>query len=430
MAINPLMDPGMVIPTSNMMGRASGMPMSLAQQLIAQAPQAAQAGGALRVLDPGMVIGAANAVGNADQNAARIVNANRGISGWTNPAAAAPQSVQAATGVVDDIVAQTARPAARVAGGGFNPMARTAASSVIPQAASKWFKSPAGKAGWLKASAPAIAGQFIGGAVQGMDIGGEGSDVDRMLGTAIKGAGAGAAIGSVVPVLGTAAGAGLGAAGGAAWGYFTGDKTNKADRIDAAYNGMTDVIRDLGQTYGISPSSMQNVMLQFDAAASIMKQQGDEAGLKALVDNMETTLPSMLMQTRIQEETERKQNERVMQLQSQFSGMFSGILGRQAQNSEVAYSQALHAADSLAKSNPQLADLVRMNAGYSRTSDDALMAAYAAQIGTAASQSVAGGGYNEDVIGQAAELGLNARQLQEWQQMQNPQQPQIAQQMA
>jgi len=229
------------------------------------------------------------------------------------------------------------------------------------------------------------AGMFAGGGLMGrglvdsMDIGGEGSGLDNALAGGTAGAGIGAAVGSVVPGLGSAVGAGVGFVGGALLESMIGDKTNKADRIESMYDGSRSVITDLGQTYGLSQSTLDNLLMEFDISASLMRENGDEDGLKALVTQLQTSLPSTLMEYRMQDEMERKQNERMLSIQTQFAPIFEGIIGRSAANSGIAYEQALVAADTLGQSNPQLAALVRSNAANTQSSSDAMMAAYASQ---------------------------------------------------
>lgn len=237
--------------------------------------------------------------------------------------------------------------------------------------------------GSLKSSAAGIglgiAGLMGSGLVDQMNLGGEGSTLDNYLTGAIGGAGTGAGLGSFGGPLGMAIGGAGGFFAGGIYKALTGDTSTKEERITKAYTGMTDVIQDLGAQYGLSESTMQNVMLEYDAAARIMMENGDEDGLKALAEMMQTSLPSTLLQYRLEEEQEKRQTERMLAIQTQFAPIFQSIVGRSGLNAEAAYSQALNSADTLAETNPQLAALVRSNAANTRSSSDAMMAAYASQ---------------------------------------------------
>lgn len=386
---------------------------SVAQQLLAQASaRGATTGGALRQLgqiaDPGSVIPSANVLGNSGQA--------MGIASQV-PQYGLPSVEAAGGGIVQQATAATAAPlmgaeAATGAGAGVIPAAEGAAlGGAAGGKLAGLFANPMARAAGL-----AAAGYYGGKVLGPMNIGGEGSAFDRTASPALVGAGTGAAIGSIVPGVGTAIGAGVGALAGGLYGYFGGDKTTKAERLDSAYTGMKDTITQLGTTYGLSPSTMQNVLLEFDATAQIMKDQGDEKGFKAYVDNLGTTLPQTLLQYRLQDEADKKQNDRLMALQSQFAPMFQGIIDNSAINSNVAYTQALAASDKLAASNPQLAALISSNAASSRSNQDALMAAYASQIAGAGAQAAT---QTQDQTGLAlaSQLGLNAKQLSTYQNM-------------
>lgn len=248
------------------------------------------------------------------------------------------------------------------------------------------------KAGGIgRAGLYGVGGMLAGGAVDNLNLGGEGSNWDNGLSDAITAGGIGAGIGSMIaPGLGTAIGGGLGLAAGGLWGIVKGDKTNKEGRINDAYTGTRDIIQSLGAQYGLDNSMLQNIMLEFDASAQIMMQQGDEEGLKALVDQMEVNLPGTLLSYRMEQEATKKQNERIMGIQQQFAPIFNSIQARSGMNNQVAYEQALVAADTLSASNPMLADLVRNNAASSRASADNLMAAYASQTAIGMAQGLEG----------------------------------------
>lgn len=356
---------------------------SVRNQLLAQAAAASQGGGgALRgafpvsTIDPSII---AQASADADMLTAQL-GAGHSVPKYSSPkfGPRLPPSVAAATNVADDIVAQAASAAVPAEAAAASTAARSGILGRLGLGA-----GALGKGNLLKGGAYAIGGQIAGSMAGGLDLGGEGSAVDRSVSPALAGAGAGAAIGSfIAPGLGTAIGAGVGAVGGGLYGYFTGDKTNKADRLQSSYTGMRDTIQELGATYGLSPDTMANLMLEFEAGAQINLQQEDEDGMKAFIAQLETTLPQTMLQYRMQQEAESKQNARIMGLQKEFAPIFSSIIDRSAINSNVAYEQALHAGDALAQTNPQLAALVTSNAASSRSNQDALMAAYAAQIST------------------------------------------------
>lgn len=365
---------------------------AIRNQLLAQAAEAASAGGALRSTFPVSTIDPALIAGAADDAAAMTAALGGGhsVPKYTSPrlGPALPfrgASVINATGAVDDVVAQASR------AGGLRSIAPLVADDFAIAAGATAagrgglmgrLAGAGGKAGLLKSVGLPLAGQVGGGMIQDLNLGGEGSDLDRTLGTAVKGAGIGAGIGSVVPLVGTGIGAGVGAAAGGLYGYFTGDKTNKAERLTSSYQGMKETINELGTMYGLSPETMTNVLLEFDAAAQINLQQEDEDGMKNLIATLETTLPQTMLQYRLQEEAERKTNDRMMTMQKDFAPIFQSILGRSAANADVAYAQALKAGDTLAQTNPQLGALISSNAASSRSNQDSLMAAYAAQIST------------------------------------------------
>jgi hypothetical protein len=231
----------------------------------------------------------------------------------------------------------------------------------------------------LRAAGYAGAGLMGRGLVDQMNIGGEGSSWDNMLAGGTAGLGIGAAIGSVIPGIGTGVGAGAGLVVGAALEGLFGDKSNKEGRMQEAYDRTSGVIQDLGNRFGLNEEYMANIMLSYEAQAQMMMEAGDEAGLKALTEQMKVGLADTMLQYRLEQEMERKQQDRMLAIQNQFAPIFSSIIDRSAVNSEAAYGQALTAADNLAASNPQLAELVRMNAANSRSSMDAMMAAYASQ---------------------------------------------------
>jgi len=282
----------------------------------------------------------------------------------------------AATNSADDLIAQFGGALGATGNAVTQTGVRGAAPGLFGKIGMQAWKNP----GMLKLAAPGVVGTLAGGLLAGQDIGGENSGFDRSVSPALSMAGLGAGIGMGFGPIGAAVGGGLGLAAGGLYGYFTGDKTTKQERMDSAYNGLNETIQTLGSTYGLDSNTMANIMLEFDAGAQIAMSQGDEEALKSFVEMYSQTLPQQLLQYRIQQETERKQNERLMGLQQQFAPIFQSIIGSGQQNAEMAYSQALNSADALAETNPQLAALVRSNAANSRSSSDAMMAAYASQI--------------------------------------------------
>lgn len=377
---------------------------------------------ASRVANPGRGASIAGAFAGGQIDPGEFMAANRM---YGNPGLSSASRAVAGSGMADDVVKQIlntgtaaqAGPIARSVGGGIGSAAMTAANTaglVAPLVQSGAAGGAAGAAanvvddvaaatagkqgfmsrlfggggklapaGVLKTALPALGGYLGGQFLGGQDIGGEGSMADRILPGAATGAGIGASVGMLggpfaglsVPV-----GAAIGGAAGGIWGALTGDSSNKEQRMDKAYTGLTTTIQQLGTTYGLSEANMQNVMLEFDAAAQIMLQQGDEDGFKALVDQMEVALPQAMLSYRMEQEQERKQNERMMGIQAQFAPMLNSIVDRSAINSGVAYSQALKAADTLKQSDPGLAALISSNAASSRSNQDALMAAYVQQM--------------------------------------------------
>lgn len=299
-----------------------------------------------------------------------------------------------ALAVTDDILAQ----ATRIPGLGGVPGAPVVPGA--PGAPGALAATTGGRLAALGRFGPAAAGLsrgalmrggiagtigYVGGSmVDGFNLGGEGSQLDQIGSNALKGAGLGATLGSIIPGVGTAVGAGVGAVAGGLYGSLYGDKTNKTDRMNEVYTNMSSTITDLASTYGLTNDATTNLMLEFDATSRIMLEGGDEDAYEAYIDSLATLVPQRMMELRLAQETENRQTQRLMGLQTAFAPMMQGIIDRSAINSGVAYQQALKASDQLAQTNPQLGALIASNAANSQTNSDALMAAYASQIGQVA----------------------------------------------
>lgn len=384
----------------------SQMSDDLARASSARSPLALGPGRALNAIPlgpagaPGGFAGALNAGGGAGQLVASQFGGRTGgttvIPGGTTTAGTraggplalgpgaslADDAARAGTGLVDDAARAAVGltdDAMAAYGNAYAAGLGTAGANTGKLGFMARLKGGVGLKSGLVGAGLGMAGLMGSGMVDQMNLGGEGSTLDNYLTGGIGGAGVGAGIGSMFGPMGTAIGGAGGFFAGGIYKALTGDTSNKEERITKAYTGMTSVIQDLGTQYGLNSETMQNVMLEYDAAARIMMENGDEEGLKQLAEMMQTSLPSTLMQYRMEQEQEKRQTERMLAIQTQFAPIFQSIVGRSGLNAEAAYTMALDSADSLAQTNPQLASLVRSNAANTRSSADATMAAYASQ---------------------------------------------------
>lgn len=174
------------------------------------------------------------------------------------------------------------------AASGVAPIAGEAAS--VAGAAAPWFSwgtggravALGGAKGAMRASGLGFAGLTAGGMVDSMNLGGENSDLDRGASAALKGAGIGAAAGSVIPVLGTGVGAAIGGLIGGAYGLGKKPK-NKVAEFDKELANQTNTLGQIAQAYGLDAATQQELMKSFMADAQVAKITGGKKPDKSLL---------------------------------------------------------------------------------------------------------------------------------------------------
>lgn len=140
-----------------------------------------------------------------------------------------------------------------------------------------------GLKGALGAGSMAIAGLTAGGLADSMNVGGENSNWDRGLSGGLRGAGIGAAAGSVIPVIGTALGAGIGGAAGAAINIFGPKGKSKPDQFDSELAKQTNTLAQIANAYGLDPATQAELMKSFQTDAQVAKITGGKAPDKAIL---------------------------------------------------------------------------------------------------------------------------------------------------
>lgn len=239
----------------------------------------------------------------------------------------------------------------------------------------------------IKGAGVGIAAQIISGLVGSQNFGGENSNLDQALTGGIQGAGIG---GGLALALGASGPVGWAAAAGG----FLLDAVFSAqeeggtteERMQKSVTKTTNTIQQMGQQYGLDPSDMADILLQHNATTQLFLNNKDKKGLDAYLSQLPTALPAMMVQYKQQRDQEAQHNQRVMAMQGAFAPIFNSIAQRSSQDNQVAYQNAVYAADQLATTNPQLASLIKANASTANQSSDAIMAAYAAQLATAPNQ--------------------------------------------
>lgn len=179
----------------------------------------------------------------------------------------------------------------------------------------------------------------------------------------------------------------------AAFGYAMARNLNASDdknsvKVRKAGQTGANLLTQFGDMYGLSDnSSYLDLVRQFDATSKIYESQGDDKGMQEYAQQFTQQLPTILTQLKLQADTEKKaaqeadmRQKRQLAMQAQFAPIFKGIVGTSQAANQSAYDVALHAADTLKSSDPTLAALISSNAASSRSNNDALLAAYAAQI--------------------------------------------------
>lgn len=244
------------------------------------------------------------------------------------------------------------------------------------------------KTSLMRGAGVAGTGYMVSQFIDGLNIGGEQSILDKGGSSAIMGAGLG---GGAALALGLGTGpAGWAALGGAAlfgvsralWG---GDDT-KLETATKAVGETRDTILELAGMYGIEGSALDDIMLQYEASTSLLIDQKDTAGLKNFMAGISTSLPALMLQAREQQKAqdqEQKRYESMMQAQAQFAPIFEQALNRASQSNLRSTAQANNTASYLDQNQPQLAALYRTTAAQSEAAAANLQAAYARQMAAA-----------------------------------------------
>lgn len=244
------------------------------------------------------------------------------------------------------------------------------------------------KSGIMKGAGMAGTGLMVSQFIDGMNIGGEQSFLDKAGSGAILGAGLG---GGAALALGLGSGpVGWAALGGAAMigagrALFGGDDTKKETAMKSV-DETRETIAGLGEMYGLEGEAMQDIMLQYEASTQMYLQNDDIGGLKNFMAGMGTQLPALMLAAREQQKAgdqEQQRYESMMQTQAQFAPIFEQSLNRAAQANQMSYAQANNTATYLDQRQPQLAQLFRTTAAQSQAAAANLHAAYAKQVATA-----------------------------------------------
>lgn len=235
----------------------------------------------------------------------------------------------------------------------------------------------------MKGGSIATGGLMVSQFLDGMDIGGEQSFLDKTLSGGVLGAslGGGAAV---------ALGLGTGPAGWAALGgalMFAGAKNlwgdPSYDEVKSTLDTTRATVSELGEMYGLSDEAMDDILFQFDAGSAMYTAEKDGTGLKEYLAGVGTQLPALMLQARETDKTRTAEQDRydtMMQTQAQFAPMFEQQMDCASQASQTAYQTANASATYLDQRQPQLAALFRQTAAQSQASAANLQAAYAAQV--------------------------------------------------
>jgi len=298
---------------------------------------------------------------------------------------------RAAAEGADDVAAASARQAGVMTGKQFGP-AKPGFSAIARNAGLRAAGQSLGvnvtKAGMMRGAGMAGAGIMASQFIDGMNLGGEQSLLDKGGSHAILGAGLGSGA-AIALGLGTGP-VGWAALGGAAlfagsrmlWG---GDDT-KLETATKSVDETRATITELAGMYGIEGEALQDIMMQYDTSTQLYIDQGDTGGLKNFMGGITTQLPALMLQAREQQKAgdqEAQRYEAMMQTQAQFAPMFEKSLDRANQASQTAYQTANQTATYLDQRQPQLAALYRQTAAQSQASAANLQAAYARQMATA-----------------------------------------------
>jgi hypothetical protein len=328
--------------------------------------------------------------------------------GTTARAAAASKSAANAAGAAaaqgaDDVAAAASRQAGAAAAQAGPAGVRAAASNMGVNIT---------KAGMMRGSLVAGAGVMASQFIDGMNLGGEQSILDKGASGALLGAGLG---GGAAIALGLGSGpVGWAALGGAALfaggrALFGGDDT-KLETATKAVDETRETITELAGMYGIEGDALSDIMMQYDTSTRMLIDQKDTGGLKNFMAGISTQLPALMLQAREQQKAgdqETQRYEAMMQTQAQFAPMFEKSLDRANQASQTAYQTANQTATYLDQRQPQLAALYRQTAAQSQASAANLQAAYARQMSQAPQMT----GQLDEIERQVAQQELMNQQL-------------------
>ena len=306
------------------------------------------------------------------------------VAGSTARAAAAADDAvsvagRAAASGADDVAAASARSA------GTN--AAKAGTATIRSTATNMGVNVT-KAGLMRGAGVAGAGYMASQFIDGMNLGGEQSVLDKGASGAILGAGLG---GGAALALGLGTGpVGWAALGGAALFaggrmLFGGDDT-KLETATKAVGETRETITELAGMYGIEGDALQDIMMQYDMSTQMLIDQEDTDGIKNFMAGVTTQLPAMMLQAREEQkagEQEQMRYQNMMAAQAQFAPIFDRTLQRAEQASQTAMRYAEDSASVMDARHPQLGELFRQTAAQSQAAAANLRAAYARQMAQA-----------------------------------------------
>jgi len=315
----------------------------------------------------------------------------------------------------DDVAAAASRQAGVMTGKTFGP-AKPGFSTIARNAGLRTAGQSLGmnitKASLARGGGIAATGVMASQFIDGLNIGGEQSILDKgashaILGSSLAG-GAAVALGLGAGPVGWAAlgGATLFAGSRMLWG---GDDT-KLETATKSVGETRGTITELAGMYGIEGDALDDIMMQYDASTKMYLDQKDTGGLKNFMAGISTQLPALMLQAREQQKAgdqETQRYEAMMQTQAQFAPMFEKSLDRANQASQTAYQTANQTATYLDQRQPQLAALYRQTAAQSQASAANLQAAYARQMSQAPQMT----GQLDEIERQVAQQELMNQQL-------------------
>lgn len=237
----------------------------------------------------------------------------------------------------------------------------------------------------MRGAGVAGVGYALSGMLDGMNVGGENSNVDQGISGGVLGASIGAG-GAIALGLGTGP-VGWAALGGAALfaggKMLFGDNRTSAQQMTEATDKTRSTIQELGSLYGLPADAVSELMMQYDVTTRLYQDNKDKDGLKAYLTGLSSTLPALMLQQKEQADMEAKDQQRyenMLATQAQFAPIFDQALGQAQQASAGAMANANEVSQRIAVSAPNLSNLVRSNAATSNANANRLYAGYAAQM--------------------------------------------------